>query len=140
MCMYLATALSLAAPGVHVPAWHACSHGSLPHNFHVTMLSPSCRQPAPHKSHACLRGVSTCVCRRPLKLTGWELWLCGASNGPLFASDVNATAFDGEEVTPEVSAVSLLFVGQPACMLYRLEDSYCFARKVSCIACHAKPA
>lgn len=40
--------------------------------------------------------------RRPLKLTGWELWLCGASNGPLFASDMNATAFDGSEVKPEV--------------------------------------
>jgi hypothetical protein len=42
------------------------------------------------------------LCRRPLKLTGWELWLCGASNGPLFASDMNATAFDGSEVVPEV--------------------------------------
>lgn len=49
---------------------------------------------------------AVCMCRRPLKLTGWELWLCGASNGPLFASDINATAFDGAEVTPEVRSTA----------------------------------
>lgn len=43
--------------------------------------------------------------RRPLKLTGWELWLCGASNGPLFAPvGQNLTAFDGSAVVPEVCA------------------------------------
>jgi len=48
-------------------------------------------------------GAVCCCPRRPLKLTGWELWLCGASNGPLFASvEQNTTAFDGSEVTPEV--------------------------------------
>lgn len=42
-------------------------------------------------------------CRRPLKLTGWELWLCGESNGPLFAPlDHNATAFDSADVSASV--------------------------------------
>lgn len=44
--------------------------------------------------------------RRPLKLTGWELWLCGESNGPLFApadgdGDI-ATAFDGSDASTSV--------------------------------------
>jgi hypothetical protein len=35
--------------------------------------------------------------RRPLKLTGWELWLCGETAGPLFAPDKEAeiAAFSG---------------------------------------------
>lgn len=38
-----------------------------------------------------------------MKLTGWELWLCGAADGPLFAPNAaNATAFDSEDVTAEV--------------------------------------
>lgn len=45
-------------------------------------------------------------CRRPLKLAGWELWLCGESEGRLFvpvdSKDDVATAFDGSDMSPSV--------------------------------------
>lgn len=44
--------------------------------------------------------------RRPLKITGWELWLCGESHGPLFAPEpLNATAFDQASSNASVSVV-----------------------------------
>lgn len=41
--------------------------------------------------------VSPAATRRPLKLTGWELWLCGETAGPLFAPDKegDVAAFSG---------------------------------------------
>lgn len=57
--------------GSHIHCW--------PHCVNTTA---SCKRPA----H-----------RRPLKLTGWELWLCGETEGPLFAPDKDAelAAFSG---------------------------------------------
>jgi hypothetical protein len=47
-------------------------------------------------THVMLR-LYTLLHRRPLKLTGWELWLCGETAGPLFAPDKDAevAAFSG---------------------------------------------
>jgi hypothetical protein len=46
-----------------------------------------------------LNGTALCcpASRRPLKLTGWELWLCGETAGPLFApdNDGDIAAFSG---------------------------------------------
>eukprot|EP00775_Hariotina_reticulata_P012807 gene12807-12935_t len=44
--------------------------------------------------------------RRPLKIIGWELWLCGESSGPLFAPEpLNATAFDQTSSNASVNIV-----------------------------------
>jgi hypothetical protein len=81
-----------------LPSLSSCLLGSVRHPIYVTGCP--CSFPAPSLHHSLPISL-----RRPLKLTGWELWLCGATNGPLFASDMNTTAFDGSEVKPEVGSV-----------------------------------
>lgn len=45
-------------------------------------------------------------CRRPRKLTGWELWLCGETTGPLFAQAADGpTDSSGSDVTVVKKAV-----------------------------------